>query len=83
VPVNGITKKFLAGLQYAVLKSRDPEKQKDLDICLCLKSQQYDTPDEVSMIRVSGKDLLYNSSISDGNCETGGSRLFIGSYNIF
>jgi len=50
VPVNGITKKFLAGLQYAVLKSRDPEKHKDLDICLCLKCQQYDAPDEVSMI---------------------------------
>ncbi|XP_037722180.1 uncharacterized protein LOC119555055 [Drosophila subpulchrella] len=54
VPVNGITKKFLAGLQYAVVKSRDHEKDKDLEICLCLKCQPYTTPDEM----VTAKQII-------------------------
>nr|XP_016996995.2 uncharacterized protein LOC108057307 [Drosophila takahashii] len=42
VPVNGITKKFFASLQNAVVKYR----QEEIDIIICLKCQPYKTLNE-------------------------------------
>ncbi|XP_070071834.1 uncharacterized protein [Drosophila takahashii] len=44
VPVNGITKKFFASLQNAVVKYR----QEEIDIIICLKCQPYKTLNEMA-----------------------------------